>query len=278
MKRIIIFGLLGLSFTAARAQESFKFNPMAVKTQYLRITTDDASVDFEGYDGDALIVERVKTPESVPALAKGLNRLLLHNEPVRDSIGCKILKNDSTFLDLWVRGTYKHLRIRIPNHRFSGIIIQAYSSMPQAAISLKNITGEFNVTATAEIMRVSHVAGPFAISTNTDKLILTDILWQQLPDKGVNHPYYSISSNNDVDITLPPDLKATISNGPREGRLYSDLDLTPHQTNVKNPLPNNPKFYPGQEYIPVKNIALNGGGINIDISTAQGNVYLRKAK
>ena len=87
------------------------------------------------------------------------------------------------------------------------------------------------------------------------------------------------SMNGDVDVTFPPELKATLSMRTDNGEVYSDFDIqlqttTPQQT-VEDGRGKGGKYVVRMEKT-VKG-TINGGGQEIQFKNFNGNIYIRKA-
>jgi len=127
-----------------------------------------------------------------------------------------------------------------------------------------DIEGPFQVDGLIRKTTISNVAGPFRTNGSSGTIILTDILWNadgvwpfNIGQRSNTAPYM-ISTTGNIDITLPEDLKATVSLSPKGGQVYSDLNLI---------------------QVLKSTVILNGGGINIFTNVRpNSSVYLRKQK
>jgi hypothetical protein len=87
------------------------------------------------------------------------------------------------------------------------------------------------------------------------------------------------SMNGDIDVTFPPDLKATLTLRSDQGEVYSDFDV---QVQAKAPQPTteDSRAQGGKyRYKVDKTVraAVNGGGQEIQFKNFNGNIYIRKA-
>ncbi len=87
------------------------------------------------------------------------------------------------------------------------------------------------------------------------------------------------SLNGDIDVTLPPDIKATLSMRTDNGEVYSDFDIqlqsTAPQQAVEDGRGKGGKYVVRMEKT-VKG-TINGGGQEIQFKNFNGNIYIRKA-
>ncbi len=290
MKKIIFLALTGFSFGTVYAQNTIsvtsdpKPNTISVttipqppksitnvlkiavdKSRHLAISTSDASVDVEGYDGDELIIEAVtnKFPRVAPPEATGLNFIKLNNRPAEDNtIGYRLETDNAMLVQIGLVTKCKYLHIKVPNHIFL-FSINASNMRQDSYITVKNIKGAFQVEGLMKTTYISNVAGPFKIAGRGGTTILTDILWNQdsvWPYADKTHSPaspYMVTSTGDIDISIPEDLKTSILFMPGNGQVYSDLNL------IQGPKPT---------------LTLNGGGVKILTDCRNGNIYLRSQK
>ena len=287
MKTIIYLAITVFSFETVYAQNTMSVSPapkqnsitvsatppksttnvlkIAVdKSRHLAIRTFDASVDVEGYDGNELVIEAVtnKFPRIAPVEAAGLSFIPLNNRPAEDNtIGYRLQTDNAMLVQIGITTKCKYLHIKVPNHIYL-FTIDANNMLPDSYLTVKNIEGPFQVDGFMKTTYISNVAGPFKITVRSGTTILTDILWNKdavWPFSSPHYsPPYSVSSTGDIDITLPEDLKATISFPPNNGKVYSDLNL------IKGGSPT---------------VTLNGGGVDIFTYVgANGTIHLRKQK
>jgi len=141
MKKIIFLALTGLSFGTVYAQNTIsissepKANTISVatppksvtnvlkiavdKTRHFAISTSDASVDLEGYDGNELIIEAVtnKFQRVIPEEATGLTFIHLENRPAEDNtIGYRLMTDNANLVQISITTKCKYLHITVPNH------------------------------------------------------------------------------------------------------------------------------------------------------------------
>jgi hypothetical protein len=288
MKKIIFLALTGFSFGAGYAQNTIsitsepKPNSIEIsttpqppksttnvlkiavdKSRHLAIMTSDASVDIEGYDGNELIIEAVtnKFPRTTPEEATGLTFIKLNNRPAEDNtIGYRLLADNALLVQIGLVTKCKYLHIKVPNHIYL-FSIDALNGRPDGYLTVKNIEGPFQVDGFVNKTYISNVAGPFKIAGKSGTTILSDILWN--PDSvwpftdHIPAAPYMITPAGDIDISLPEDLKASISFMSANGRVYSDLNL------IQGPKPT---------------LILNGGGAKILTDSHNGNTYLKAQK
>lgn len=279
MRTITVITLfLIVAIEAAFAQKSPNRFSFPVMGRQLVIDATGASMDIEGYDGNELIIESsdIAATSSLPEIAKGL-KLISDLKPENNTIKPTIVKEDANLLSIQLpESGIKHLRIKVPIKTY--LKVQFFNLLPDGKISLKNLSGELEISGTAPIIEVSHISGPITLSGGGDKN--GEGISERITISHLRFPPNSVLNDKatplmniigryaNIDISLPEDLKTTIQvDVPYGGELFSDLNLIP------------PKPKPGTYTPPIKNKfigELNGGGKMITINAGYGNVFIRK--
>jgi DUF4097 and DUF4098 domain-containing protein YvlB len=139
-------------------------------------------------------------------------------------------------------------------------------------IRVENVTGEVEVENTNGPIRLQNVSGTVVASTTNGDI--QAVLARIAPDK----PMSFATFNGDVDVTLPPDAKASLRLKSQEGDVYSDFDLALKAAPVKTEESGKSS---GRFRVSIERAALgtiNGGGIEMKLETYNGNIYIRKKK
>lgn len=264
----------GIAF-AQKASNSFTF---PAKGKQIIIDAKEASMDIEGYDGNDLIIEPY-IPLRYVSFTEANKGLTLISEiiPESNTINPTIIKQDASLISILLpKGECRHLNIKIP--RNAHFKVDFSDTSPNGKISLKNLSGELELSGSIKVIEVSHISGPLTISAGgdgynagaTEKIIVSHLQFSEsslLSNSPV--PLLNIiSALANVEVSIPENLKATIQvDVPYGGELFSDLNLIP------------PKPKPGAYTPPIKNKfigELNGGGKMIVINAGYGNVFIRK--
>lgn len=237
------------------------------KTKSIALDINGASVDVEGYDGDDLIIEAVtnKIPKVVPEYVKGLNHVEFSNRPKEDnSLGYKLLKDDSLFYQVSISAKCKYVHVKVPNNLYL-FSINAGDGSTGSYLSVKSLKCPFQTEGSIRTTYISNVPGPFKVSGREGKLVLSNILWRNnitWPFKSPNFTasYIINGGSSDVFLSLPEDLKASISF--YGGNVYSNMDLLPVDRST---------------------LSLNGGGVKINTSSGgysfqRASFYITKQK
>ena len=139
-------------------------------------------------------------------------------------------------------------------------------------IRVENVTGEVEVENTNGPITLQNVSGTVVASTTNGDI--EAVLARLAPDK----PMSFATFNGDVDLTLPPDVKASLRLKSQEGDVYSDFDLALKAAPVKTEESGKSA---GKFRVSIERAALgtiNGGGVEMKLETYNGNIYIRKKK
>ncbi len=139
-------------------------------------------------------------------------------------------------------------------------------------IRVESVTGEVEVENVNGPIILQNVSGTVVASTTNGDI--QAVLARLAPDK----PMSLATFNGDVDVTLPPDVKASLRLKSQEGDVYSDFDLALKAAPVKTEESGKSA---GKFRVSIERAALgtiNGGGVEMKLETYNGNIYIRKKK
>ena len=291
MNKFILLAFAGLMSANAYSQQSnTNVLKLAVdKTKHFAISTSNASIDIEGYDGDELIIEAITNKEStpIPPEAAGLTKIPFPMHPAEDNtISYKQISQNGALYQIGITTKCNYLHIKVPNN-IKLFSLNFQNTRYGGYLNFSNYKGAFQLDGAVGTVKVSNIGGPFNISVKAETLSVNDVAWNQnaawpvldtvisnraaqyLLNRSTPFLYPNISpyiirspkgSNSHTDITIPADFKASLFITSREGNVYSDLPLS-GDVNVAN------------TYKPV---LMNGGGTKIEIDGGNGDIYLRK--
>ena len=81
-----------------------------------------------------------------------------------------------------------------------------------------------------------------------------------------DNPISMFSTHGDIDLAIPSNSKAQLSLSTGWGEIYSDLDIEVNTSNSSMKRYGNNKV----------NGTINGGGVNMNIASTHGSIYLRE--
>jgi len=141
-------------------------------------------------------------------------------------------------------------------------------------IKVENVEGEFEIENLNGSVTLSNVSG--SVVANTLNKDITVSLVKITPNKTMSFS----SMNGDVDVTLPQTAKATLKLKSDNGDIYSDFDMTQHHM-VRNVEKEDLRAKGGKYKTSIESamqVDLNGGGAEMQFTTFNGDIYIRKGK
>lgn len=223
-------------------------------------------------------IEWVKIESSTPIkiVAQGQNQLLIKvNNMEKTSEKAKGLKlvgsggTDNTGAGFFVTKEGSNLivkNIRKRENEGATLYLPATMNMTvkgngiYSQISISGFTGE--IEASTEVLgdiKITDVTGPITANSSTGNV---DVIFAKVKQSS---PISISTATGDVDVSLPGSTPADISLSSTMGEIYTNFDL-----NI--PDKNGLKAVSSQK---VQGI-INKGGVNIQLNSATGNIYLRK--
>lgn len=138
---------------------------------------------------------------------------------------------------------------------------------------------------------VDRVEGEIEVDTENGSIVLTDVSGPVVADSSGGEikavfgkvtpgkPMSFSSMDGDIDITLPLVVKASLKLKTDEGQIFTDFDvqLTPSQQKKEE----DERKEGGGYRVAFEKVTvglINGGGTEIQLTTYEGNIYIRKAK
>ncbi|UTA67688.1 DUF4097 family beta strand repeat-containing protein [Emticicia sp. 21SJ11W-3] len=256
-KHMLIFACLFLTALYTQAQE-YKHKLANNASSKIAIELDADNLKIEGHAGDEVIIRGGST-EILPEQAKGLKAL--YNTNVDNTgIGLSVTSEGGILkIEKASRKSAKYT-ILIPN---KASLIYTQINWQGSWIAINNVEGDLEMKTNNADMKLNNVTGPIVASSISGNF--TAVF------KNVNQskPCAISLVSGEIDLTLPSTTKASVLVKSVTGEVYSDLDM-----NLKPGKDGLPKVSGGH------NIAgtLNGGGVNLNLNSVSGNIYLRKQK
>jgi DUF4097 and DUF4098 domain-containing protein YvlB len=141
-------------------------------------------------------------------------------------------------------------------------------------IIVDHIVGDVEINNTNGSATATHISGAAVVHALNGKVLVS--LDKITPDK----PMSFSSLNGDIDVTLPADVKAKAKLKTDNGSVYSDFDVAVDPSSRQPVLQEN-KSGKGKYRVQFDrgmSALINGGGPEMQFTTFNGNIYLRKAK
>jgi hypothetical protein len=229
----------------------------------------NGSITVTGYNGKEVIVEahprHENARESKPdPKAEGMHRLESRGT------GLSVEENDNEFnIGVGSMNRTVDLNIQVPFHTSLKL-----RCLNDGDIKVERVSGEVDADDLNGSVKLLNISGAVvAHSLNEDVVVTLD---QVTPGKSMSFS----TMNGDVDVTMPADVKARVKLKADNGEVYSDFDVHPEA----NPVSPNMAETHGKDgryriqFDKVTYGSINGGGPEMQFTTFNGQIYLRKKK
>ena len=302
MKTIIrlagIMILLWAAGLADNAQESQADHAVVsftnpAKPGTVEVDISEGSITVRGYEGKDVIIdarwrERVLTKEEkeeAAALAGeevelGQEELARKKAQAEKAKGMKAIEVES--MGLTIEEEENVVRVNAEEgKRAVDLVIQVpFSTSLQLScrddergVTVDRVDGEIEVETSDGPIILTNVSGPVVADSSDGEI--KAVFGKVTPGK----PMSFSAMEGDIDITLPFDVKASLKIKTDEGKIFTDFDvqLTPSQQKKEEDERKGGGGY-RVSFEKVTMGLINGGGVEIQLTTYEGNIYVRKAK
>lgn len=239
------------------------------------------NLPIEGYNGKEIIITRIDNSSNSssrefdntnglrPVYGGGIDntKIGLHMEKEGNKVivTCLLPINKKSAFKVKVPNMFS-LKIHSSCERSNDVSISDMNNDIEIkncqSINLKNISGSIIVsTISGNIFIDRCILDKYAtISTST----ISGNIYAVLSQISTKEPISFNSISGNIDITLPAKIPANINLKSISGTVYTDFDFSDNSKNTN------------QIIGTTINNQINGGGMDIKLSTVSGNIYLRK--
>jgi lia operon protein LiaG len=254
-----IYGLLTLSvfimLTQGLVAQEYKIPVENSKEGKLTITDFPNDIPVEGYTGNEIIITSDHFNET-PERAKGLKPVYPAGTD-NTGLALSVEKNGNQvsiqcLLPITQSANYK---IKVPDN-FSLRIKSGCAR--SGSVEIQNMKNEIEINVCQSI-KLKNVSGPLVLSTISGNI---DVAFAELSK---DKPISIASISGEIDVSIPAKTAADLEMGTVSGNMYSDFDFQADKKQMRRI---------GGNSI---NSALNGGGVDLKITSVSGNIYLRKS-
>jgi len=241
---------------SVRAQEfKTKFNSRQDRKVVVEMQGSDVTV--EGYEGDELII-RGNGFEEPPKMAQGL-RPLYNTAQDNTQIGLSVTPGTGNTLRI-VKASRKEASytIRVPRRT---ALVFTETNWGSGDLVVKELEGSIEASLKSGDLKLLNVSGPVVANSVSGDVTIRFTSMRPEPS--------SISVvSGDLDVSMPPASKATMTLRSISGEIYTDFDLNLGKG------PDNTNRIGGQTV----SGTINGGGPSLSLKTISGDIFVRKAK
>lgn len=286
MKKIILcIGLL-VAFYDGYAQSAPVRMTLSRRDKPITMRIDGISADIEGYDGNELIITPVADSAETPLAVKGLKQIPLVRQEATDKY--PKMTDTERGLSLTIpMGYARKILVKVPQECLVYVVSMSY--MKGIKVYINNVAA-VQMGAIIPQIELNNVSS-FLISSggasvglsSSDRITLRNIRYTDQPLIVNGQPDrrdYNVSSNSaTIELSVPDSIKSNIICISENGNAFSDLGVTPEPTLSARALDFAGRNGMADKLPYLKEIILNGGGIQIRATASgYGNVILKKQK
>jgi len=138
-------------------------------------------------------------------------------------------------------------------------------------IVVDGVAGDLDVDDTNGSVTLTHISGSAIAHALNGKVLVT------LDKVSANKAMSFSSLNGDIDVTLPPDIKANVKMKTDNGEIYSDFDV--QLGNSRQPIVETNRNGRGNRIRFDHGVygTINGGGPDLQFTTFNGSIFIRKS-
>ena len=248
MQKLRIFYLAFIAIISVSAQE---YTHSLDGIQWVKIESK-ADVTLKTHNSKQLLIKSSSNSE-IPTRAKGL-KLVGESGTDNTDVGFYVVKEGNNLIVKNLRKS-RHSEIYLPASQNISVITNWNGD-----IDIEGFLGEIEASAKLNgSIAINNISGPLTANTLNGTIEVT------FDKVAQNSPITVFSTNGALDISLPQGTPADVSLGTINGEIYSNFDLRLPDKN-------------GLRAIATKKIrgSINNGGVNIQLKTTNGNIYLKK--
>ncbi len=274
MKQVIAI-LIAFAGVAAWAQDSPEHvsvpfsDPSRPKT--VKVSLINGGITVKGYNGKEVIVEGrgghdgEERRHHRPDVPPGMHQIFVNNP------GLQVEESENTItIGTSSINQPSEISIQVPVDTSLRL-----STINGGNIIVENVSGDLDVNNINGAVTLSHVTGSVIAHAQNGRVSVT--LDRVTPNK----PMSFISFNGDVDVTLPPDVKANVRMKTDNGEIYSDFDVKLDATSRQPIIEGSRADRNGKYRVRFdKGVygSINGGGPEMQFTTFNGTIFIRKGK
>ena len=256
MKKIIFSTIAALLVTASSFAQEYK---LAKSTGKLVISTPGVTV--EGYDGNEIIFTGKEKDGEEDERAKGLRPVNASGLQDNTGLGINVVDKGATVEVTQVGKGAEKIKIKVPK----GISI-SYSFnkvMGNTTATFKNIESEIEVSVQYNKINLENVTGPLTIKSVYGGI---DVKFGQ----NIKGPVSLVSVYGYVDVSMSTATKANLKMNTSWGEILAsdDFKIEIEKSGSADMVSYSDNHIKGK---------LNGGGIDMTLTSSYGKVYLRKS-
>jgi predicted membrane protein len=247
--------IMCLAMGLTQAQE-FK---VAKSTGRLEIK-DVNRVLIEGSSGNEIVFSSRNGKRDDDERAKGLKAISNSGLEDNTGLGLSVIdKGNVIEVQQLKKMDGPEITIKVPK----GVVVSVVHTSPHGSdIEFRNVESEIEVSTVHSGVVLNNVTGPMTIKT-----VHGDI--ETALGTNIKSPVSIVSVHGHVDVALPVTMKANVKLSTVYGEIFVDPDFKIELEKTQDNL---------IRYTDKLTAKINGGGVEVTLSSTHNNVYLRKTK
>lgn len=240
------------------------------RPKMLKASLLNGSIIVKGYDGKEVIVDARGGGESGRHRRDRAERVDGMHRIDIGGTGLVVEESDNV-ITVGTRSINEEVALNIQVPYNTSLKLHAVNG---GDITVDHITGDVEIDNTNGKATATHISGSAVVHALNDKVLVTF-------DKVTPGKSMAFSSlNGDVDVTFPADTKAKLKLKTDNGAVYSDFDIQV-DASARKPVVQDNSSGKGKYRVQFDRAmygVINGGGPDMQMTTFNGNIYIRKAK
>lgn len=228
-------------------------------------------VDIVGHNGTEVIVMGKSRKENEDERANGLRVINGSGKEDNTGLGLSAVKEGNELtIEQISKNTEGRFTIKIPQ----GVsVLYEHNRHEGDDLNIKDISGEIEVTAHFNDVKLENVTGPMSINTIHGDI---EAVFSKVNQ---SNPSTIRSSHGFIDVTLPSSTKANLKLRASHGDMMTDFNISRNVKGVKTVGKKDDDCGGCDNHSSSRMTGMiNGGGVLIDLYTSHSNIYLRKKK
>ncbi|MBI3189753.1 MAG: hypothetical protein HYZ33_03800 [Ignavibacteriales bacterium] len=274
-QHIFLLSLLTLILlsTFGLAQDPDKLSvPLSdpARPAFLKVSILNGSITVKGTGGNEVTVEANSRSSDEDGAGNEDKKRGLRRIP-NTSTGLQVEEDDNEVTvstGYMSSGRTVNLVIQVPTNTSMKL-----STLNDGDVKVENVTGDIEVSNLNGAVTLDNISGSAVVDALNENI---NVVFAKVDQK----KSMSFSSmNGEIDVTFPPDVKATMRLKNDMGEIYSDFDIKMDYKATKVEDKGQGKI--GKKKISMEKMmtgAINGGGVDILFKNFNGDIFIRKGK
>lgn len=251
--------VMQLNYTPAKENaREYKIKFSSNKGRKVVLMIENSEVSVSGYNGDEVVIE-ASGMEQPPKRAEGLKALY---NSVTDNTGIGLAVTQENNVIRIEKAARKEARYTIKIPKNTSLVYEEVNWHGNHDLRVSDLEGNVEVSLNNSSAFLTNISGAVHANTTNGNI---DVVFTSLGQERSSSIH---SVNGHIDVALPDNTKASYKLHTVNGEVYSDFEV---ETKEKGGL----RKVSGGDHIAG---STNGGGVSVDLSSVNSDIFLRKRK